>query len=70
MVDTRRVLLLQLARARLRALVTESTEESSISATSLAENPSTSRKTSTANWRGGRSWTAVTKAREMDSDCS
>src|SRR5215218_6699785 len=42
------------ARARLRALLTDSTVESSMPATSLAWNPRTSRKTRTASWRGGR----------------
>src|SRR5260370_18899941 len=44
----------RLARARLRALLTDSTVESSMSATSFAWNPSTSRKIRTASWRGGR----------------
>ena len=44
----------RVARARLRALVTDSTVESSMPATSLAWNPRTSRKMSTASWRGGR----------------
>ena len=51
------------ARARLSALVTESRDVSSISATSAARNPSTSRRISTARWRAGRSWSAVTKAK-------
>ena len=38
----------KLTRARLRALLTDSTVEASMSATSLAWNPRTSRKTSTA----------------------
>lgn len=59
-----------LARARLRALLTDSMLASSMSATSAAWNPRTSRRTSTASWRGGRSWRAVMKAREMDSVCS
>ena len=44
----------RLARARLRALLTDPTVESSMSATSLAGNPRTSRKMRTASWRGGR----------------
>ncbi len=44
----------RLARARLRALLTDSTVASSMSATSLAWNPRTSRKMRTASWRGGR----------------
>src|SRR5690242_9204142 len=48
------------ARARLRALVTDSTVEPSRSATSLALKPRTSRRMSTATWRGGRVWRAVT----------
>src|SRR4029450_7820067 len=44
------------ARARLRALVTDSTVESSMSATSLARKPRTSRRTRTASWRGGKGW--------------
>jgi hypothetical protein len=60
----------RLARARFSALVTDSTVTSSMSATSLARNPRTSRRISTASWRGGRTCRAVTKAREMDSACS
>jgi hypothetical protein len=60
----------RLARARLRALLTDSTVESSMSATSLAWYPSTSRKMSTARWRAGRTCSAVTKAREMASVCA
>src|SRR5215469_6066795 len=60
----------RLARARLSALVTDSTVESSRPATSLAWNPRTSRKMSTASWRGGSTCNAVMKAREMDSVCS
>ena len=60
----------RLARARLSALVTDSTVESSMPATSLAWNPRTSRKISTATWRGGRTCRAVTKASEMASACS
>src|SRR6266498_1844113 len=60
----------RLARARLRALVTDSTVESSMPATSSAWKPRTSRRTSTATWRGGRTWSAVTKAREIASVCS
>ena len=60
----------RLARARLRALLTDSTVESSMPATSLAWKPRTSRKMSTASWRGGRTCSAVTKASEIDSVCS
>src|SRR6516162_6961515 len=55
------------ARACLSALLTESSDESSIAATSLDRNPRTSRRTSTARWRGGRSCSAVTKASEIAS---
>ena len=66
-VDSRRC---RPARARLRRLLTESIVESSMSATSFAWNPRTSRKTSTASWRGGRTCSAVTNASEIDSACS
>jgi hypothetical protein len=54
----------------LRALLTDPTVTSSISATSLAWKPRTSRKIRTATWRGGNSCRAVTKASEMASVCS
>src|SRR5262249_46289002 len=60
----------RLARARLSALLTDSTVEPSMPATSLAWKPRTSRKMRTATWRGGRTCRAVTKAREMASACS
>ncbi len=44
----------RLARARLRALLTDSVVASNMPATSLVWNPKTWRQTSTANWRGGR----------------
>ena len=50
------------ARARCRALLTEASLVSSISATSAARKPSTSRSTSTARWRGGRCCRAATNA--------
>ena len=50
------------ARARCSALFTEASLLSSMSATSAARKPSTSLSTSTARCRGGRCWTAVTKA--------
>jgi hypothetical protein len=55
------------ARARLSALVTDSTLESSIRATSEARKPSTSRRISTARCRAGSSCSAVTKAIEIAS---
>ena len=48
--------------ARCSALLTEASLLSSMSAASDARNPSTSLSTSTARCRGGRCWTAVTKA--------
>jgi carboxymethylenebutenolidase len=60
----------RLARARLRAPLTDSTVASSMPATSLAWKPRTSRRMSTATWRGGSTCRAVTKASEMDSACS
>ncbi len=60
----------RLARARLRALLTDWTVTSSIPATSLAWNPRTSRKMRTATWRGGSTCRAATKASEMASLCS
>jgi len=59
-----------LARPRLSALLTASTVASSMTATSLAWKPRTSRKMSTATWRAGRTCSAVMKAREMASVCS
>ena len=50
------------ARARCSALLTEASLPSSISATSAARKPSTSRSTSTARWRGGRCCRPVTNA--------
>ena len=50
------------ARARCSALLTEATEVSSSSATSVACQRSTSRRMSTARWRGGRCCSAATKA--------
>ena len=44
------------ARARCSALLTAATPISSSSATSRADQSSTSRRISTARWRGGRSW--------------
>ena len=60
----------KLARARLRALLTDSVLASSMPATSLAWNPRTSRKMRTASWRGGSSCRAVMNASEMASVCS
>jgi hypothetical protein len=48
------------ARARLRAPVTESSVQPRIWAASLAVNPRTSRRISTARWRGGSRWVAFT----------
>ncbi len=53
------------ARARWSALLTEATLVSSSSATSVACQRSTSRRISTARWRAGRCWRAVTKASRM-----
>ena len=50
------------ARARCRALLAEATVEPSSSAVSSAEKRSTSRRMSTARWRGGRCCSAATKA--------
>ena len=58
------------ARARCSALFTEATVVSSVSATSRAEKPSTSRRTRTARCRAGRCWSAATKASSTDSRCS
>lgn len=44
------------ALARLRALSTDSTVASGMAATPWAWNPRTSRRMSTASWRGGRTW--------------
>jgi hypothetical protein len=49
----------------LRALLTESSDEPSMAATSLDRNPRTSRRTRTARWRGGRNCNALMKASEM-----
>ena len=48
--------------ARCRALSIDTGVVSSASATSRAENPSTSRRMSTARWRAGRCWRAAMKA--------
>ena len=56
-----------LARARLSALVTDSSVQPRIWAASLAANPSTSRRIRTARCRGGSRCTAVMKASEIDS---
>src|SRR5215467_227434 len=58
------------ARARLSALVTESSVLPRIWAASPAVNPRTSRKISTARWRGGRRCTAAMNASEIDSRAS
>jgi hypothetical protein len=58
------------ARARFSALVTESSVVSSMSATSAARNPRTSRRTSTARCRGGSDCTAAMNASEIDSVAS
>jgi hypothetical protein len=52
------------------ALLTAAGVVSSISATSLAENPSTSRRISTARWFAGRCWSAATNASSTLSRCS
>ena len=57
----------KVARARWSALLTDATLVSSSSATSLACHRNTSRRMSTARWRAGRCWSAVTNARRMDS---
>ena len=54
-----------MARARWRALLTDATVVSRSSATSVACQRRTSRRISTARWRAGRCWRAVTKARRM-----
>ena len=53
------------ARARWSALLTDATLVSSSSATSVACQRSTSRRMSTARWRGGRCCSAVTNASRM-----
>jgi len=55
------------ARARLSALVTDSSVVLSSCAVSLARNPSTSRRMRAARCRGGSSWRAVMNASEIDS---
>ena len=55
----------RVARARWRALFTDATVVSSSSATSVACQRRTSRRMSTARWRAGRCWRAVTKARRI-----
>src|SRR5215813_9379782 len=55
------------ARARLSALVTDSSVVSRMSAASRAWNPSTSRRTMAARWRGGSSCRAVMSASDIDS---
>ena len=62
-----RSLAARVARARCRALLTDATVVSSRSATSLACQRSTSPRISTARWRGGRCWSAATKASRIDS---
>ncbi len=57
-------------RARLSALVTDSSVVSRISAASRAAKPSTSRRMRTARCLAGRSWSAVTKASDTDSRVS
>jgi hypothetical protein len=57
-------------RARWSALLTEATLVSSASATSAAENPSTSRRIRTARWFGGSSCSAATNASSTASRCS
>ena len=52
------------------ALETASSDVSSITATSAARKPSTSRSTSVVRWRGGRCWSAATKASSIASFCS
>ena len=49
-------------RARCSALLTDATVVPTVSATSAAENPSTSRRMSTARWFAGRCWRAATNA--------
>ena len=58
------------ARARWSALFTEATVVSSSSATSDACQRSTSHRISTARWRGGRNWSAATKASRIVSRAS
>jgi hypothetical protein len=58
------------ARARCSALLTEAVVVSSVSATSLAENPSTSRRISTARCVAGRNCSAAMNASSMLSRCS
>jgi hypothetical protein len=53
------------ARARCNALFTDGTDVSSNSATSLADQLNTSRRMSTARWRGGRFCSAATNASRM-----
>ena len=60
----------RVARARLSALVTDSSVEPRMRAASLAANPSTSRRISTARCRGGSRCTAVMKASEIASRAS
>ena len=50
------------ARARWRALLTATTDMSSSSAVSFADQSTTSRRIRTARWRGGNSWTAARNA--------
>ena len=54
----------------MRALVSDSSVLSRMLAVSLARNPRTSRKISTARCRGGSSCRAVTKATEIASVAS
>ena len=59
---TSRSLASSVARARCSAELTDATLVSSSSATSVAFQRSTSQRISTARWRGGRFWSAATKA--------
>ena len=56
-----------MARARWSALLTEATELPSSSATSLADQLSTSRRISTARCRGASRWSAAMNASRIDS---
>ena len=57
-------------RARCSALLTDATDVSSVSATSAAEKPRTSRMISTARCVAGRCWRAATNASSSASRCS
>ena len=56
----------RLARARLSALVSDSSVTARMRAASLAGKPSTSRRISAARWRGGSRCTAVMNASDID----